>query len=151
MAHHTIIYGHICGAFGKTDDYYKLYELNKNIINSLPEIDDSGYPWINRSMFSIPNEQGLFRDQIITFGASYKTLEYKWHTWLEKFEEILKQLYWFNVTIHVEFEVLGNYTYEWEIDTDQIMQKWHKEKSEPIVSWKYQSNGPRAFTNQLYK
>jgi len=44
-------------------------------------------------MFSIPNEQGIFRNQIITFGATYKTLEYEWHLWIEKFEEILKRLF----------------------------------------------------------
>ena len=63
MAHHTIIYGRINGATWKTEDYYKLHQLNVEIINSLPH-DDSEFPWINRSMFSVPNEQGIFRDQV---------------------------------------------------------------------------------------
>lgn len=152
MAHHTIIYGHICGAFGRVgDDYYKLHELNKNIINSLPENDDSEYPWINRSMFSIPNKQGVFRDQVITFGASYKTLEYNWHIWLEKFETILKQLYWYDVTIHASFEVFGDYTYEWLIKVDQAHNNWFKEIPEPALNWEYESDGPRTFLDRLHK
>ena len=143
MAHHTIIYGRISGAFGKVEDYYKLHRLNAEVINSLP-IDDSEFPWINRSMFSIPNEQGTFRDQVITFGASYKTLEYEWHLWIEKFEEVLKRLFWFDVTIHAEFEVLGDYKYSWVVDINEI-DKWHKDYPETITEWKFESNGPRNF------
>ncbi|WP_299224164.1 hypothetical protein [uncultured Aquimarina sp.] len=147
MAHHTIIYGRISGATWKTEDYYKLHRLNVEIISSLPD-DDSEFPWINTSMFSIPNEQGIFRDQVITFGASYKTLEYDWHLWIEKFEEILKKLFWFDVTIHAEFEVMGDYKYDWLIDIDKI-DKWHKETPEPISQWKFKSDGPRTFENEL--
>ena len=108
------------------------------------------YPWINRSMFSIPNEQGAFRDQVITFGASYKTLEHEWHLWIKKFEIILKRLYWFDVTIHSEFEVMGDYKYDWLINTDQI-DKWHKDPPEPILDWNFESDGPRSFKNELKK
>lgn len=149
MAHNTIIYGRLSGATWKAEDYYKLHRLNAEVINSLPN-SDSQFPWINKSMFSIPNEQGTFRDQVITFGASYKTLEYKWHLWLEKFEEILKRLFWFDVTIYAEFEVMGDYKYDWLINIDQI-DKWHKEFPEPIVDWKFESNGPRTFKDKLKK
>ena len=149
MSHHTIIYGKIIGATWRTEDYYKLHRLNTEVINSLSE-SDSEFPWINRSMFSIPNEQGTFRDQVITFGASYKTLEYEWHLWIEKFEELLKQLFWFDVTIHAEFEVMGNYKYDWLIDINQ-RDKWCKEIPEPITDWKFESNGPRTFEKELRK
>ena len=112
MAHHTIIYGRICGAAWKTDDYYKLHRLNKETIARLPA-DDPEFPYINRSMFSIADKQGVFRDQVITFGASYKTLEYEWHDWIEKFESILRQLFWYDATIHAEFEVMGKYRFDW--------------------------------------
>lgn len=147
MAHHSIIYGRISGATWKTEDYYRLHRINLDVINSLSESDDE-FPWINRSMFSIPNEQGVFRDQVITFGASYKTLEYEWHLWLEKFEAILKQLYWFDVTIHAEFEVMGTYRYEWSVNLDH-MHKWHKETPETIQDWQFNSNGPRSFEDAL--
>lgn len=147
MAHHTIIYGRINGAYKLTrDNIFDLHNLNSNIINNLPENE----PYINRSMFSIPNKHGVFRDQIITFGASYKTFEYKWHIWLEKFEAILKQLYWYDVIIHADFEVFGQYTYEWSIDIDQVFEKWHKDDPELILDWEYKSDGPRSFLDKLY-
>ena len=149
MAHHTIIYGRISGASWKIEDYCKLHKLNIDVINSLPE-SDSEFPWINRSMFSIPNEQGTFRDQVITFGASYKTLEYEWHLWIEKFEELLKRLFWFDVTIHAEFEIMGNYKYDWFIKTD-LMDNWHNEPLIPINEWVFESNGPRTFEEGLKK
>jgi hypothetical protein len=146
MAHHSIIYGRINGATWKTKDYNKLHRLNLDVISSLPE-KDTEFPWINRSMFSVPNEQGTFRDQVITFGASYKTLETEWHLWIEKFESLIKRLYWFDITIHAEFEVMGDYKYDWLIDVNQ-MESWHKEYPKTILDWKFESNGPRSFMNE---
>ena len=76
MSHNTKVYGYINGATWKTEDFYRLHRLNTEIIASLPETDNN-FPYLNRSMFSIPDEQGVFRQQIITFGASYKTLEHE--------------------------------------------------------------------------
>lgn len=145
MAHHTIIYGRISGTTWKTEDYYKLHRLNKEIIDQLPE-NDSNFPWINRSMFSIPNEQGVFRDQVITFGASYKTLEHEWDLWINKFEELLKKLFWSDVSIHAEFEVMGNFQYNWLIDLNLIEENnWYEKKPKPITQWTFKSSGPRKF------
>lgn len=147
MAHHTSIYGRINGATWKTEDYYKLHRINAAIIQALPD-RDTEFPWINRSMFSIPNGQGTFREQIITFGASYKTLEYGWHLWIEKFEGLLKQLFWYDAIIHAEFEVMGSYQYNWEANLAH-MDHWHQEVPEPIKEWQFKSNGPRTFEDQL--
>ena len=116
MAHVTYIYGMIRGASWKTEDYYKLQRENQAVIKSIPEQDTDEWPWINRSMFSIPNDQGRFRDQIITIGGSYRSLEYGWSKWLEKFEKIISQMYWYYVVIRVDFEYTKEYTYEWYVD-----------------------------------
>ncbi len=147
MAHHTIIYGRINGATWKTEDFYKLHQLNLSVINSLSE-NDTYFPYINKSMFSIPDNQGTFRNQVITFGASYKSLEYEWHLWIKKFESILKRLFWFDVIIHAEFEMMGTYTYQWSVDNDQL-NNWYKKSPDPISEWNFESNGPRSFLNEL--
>ncbi len=149
MAHHTIIYGRINGATWKTQDYYKLHRLNAKVIDNLTEKDEE-FPWINKSMFSIPNEQGVFRDQIITFGASYKTLEYQWDLWLDKFEKILETLFWFDVSIHAEFEVMGDFQYDWFIDYAALGEEsWYGEEPKPIKKWHFESTGPRTFKDVL--
>lgn len=137
MSHYTIIYGRINGSTWRTDDYYKLHRFNKQIIESLP-LDEL---LINRSMFNIPNEQGIFRNQIITFGASYKTLEYEWNEWIEKFESLLRKLYWWDVVIHADFEVMGEYTYKWKVDTEQIKENWFQDNPLPINTWKFETDG----------
>jgi hypothetical protein len=144
MAHNTKVYGYINGATWKTEDFYRLHRLNTEIIASLPETDND-FPYLNRSMFSIPDEQGVFRQQIITFGASYKTLEHEWDLWLEKFENILKRLYWWDAKIHADFEIMGQYVYEWEIDFNEREQNWWAESPKPISKWAFNSNGPRKF------
>lgn len=141
MGHHTIIYGRINGATWKVEDHDKLQRLNTEVINRLPD-NDPGFPCINRSMFAIPNEQGTYRDQVITFGASYKTLEYEWHLWIEKFEALLQQLFWFDVTIHADFEMMGTFTYNWHVNHEIIPQHWHQGAPQPIVEWQFESTGP---------
>lgn len=147
MAHHSIIYGRIRGATWRTTDYYKLHRLNKERIEALPT-SDVDFPWINQSMFNVPNEQGVFRDQIITFGASYKTLEYEWHLWLEKFEEILGELYWFDASIHAQFEVMGRYEYHWSLEKEELFRCLGEEPM-PIKNWVFESTGPRSFEEML--
>ena len=43
---------------------------------------------------------------------------------------------------------MGNYKYDWWIDVDKI-DKWHKETPEPISQWKFESDGPRSFEDEL--
>lgn len=148
MSHHTIIYGRISGATWQPKDYYRLHRLNSEIIEALPE-NDLTFPPINRSMFSIPNAQGIFRDQVITFGASYKTLEYEWHEWIVKFENILRQLYWYDVELHAEFEVMGDFKYIWLIEAKSMAKFWAGEIPLPTTEWTFEGNGPRTFLNNL--
>jgi hypothetical protein len=147
MAHHSIIYGQITGPSWKTKDYYKLHRLNQEVIGALPKLDND-FPWINQSMFNIPNEQGVFRDQIITFGASYKTLEYEWHLWLEKFEAILQKLYWLNTNIYAKFEVMGSYEYHWSLSREE-QSRCLFDAPIPIENWIFESTGPRSFEEML--
>ena len=144
MSHHSIVYGRIIGPGWKTEDYNKLHRLNQEVIETLSD-NDKQYPWINQSMFNIPNEQGTFRDQVIAIGASYKNLEDDWQFWLMKFENILKALFWYDVVLHVEFEVLGSFQYEWIINNDFINSHWLVSHPKPITDWEFSGTGPRSF------
>jgi hypothetical protein len=93
-------------------------------------------------MFSIPNTQLIFRDPIIHFGASYKSMEYEWHEWIIKFEIILKQLYWYNVELVLESEIYGDYKYQWVFDPYKT--KINLDPPEPTSEWIFKG-GPRKF------
>lgn len=147
MAHHSIVHGRIKGPTWQTKDYYRLHGFNEKSLKELPELD-LDYPWINQSMFNIPNEQGVFRDQVITFGASYKNLEYDWHLWLEKFEDILRKFYWINVSIYVKFEIMGFYEYHWSLSNVEHARCLF-DKPTPIENWIFEGTGPRSFEEMI--
>jgi hypothetical protein len=147
MAHHSIVHGRIKGPNWQTKDYYRLHKINESRLGELPELD-LDYPWINQSMFNIPNEQGVFRDQVITFGASYKNLECDWHLWLEKFEAVLRKLYWIDVSIYVQFEVMGSYEYHWSLTNEEHARCLFDEPT-AIENWTFESTGPRSFEEML--
>lgn len=144
MGHITKVYGNIIGATWKTEDYHKLQRLNKTIISNLP-LDDNVYPWITRNMFLVPDpdKDKMYREQVIVFGASYKSVEDDWTQWLEKFESILIKLYWTSAIIHLETELMGKYTYEWTIKINQV-ENWFLEVPKPVQEWKFEG-GPRSF------
>jgi len=147
MGHISIVYGNIIGASWKTDDFHKLNRLNKSIILNLAESDEN-FPWITKHMFLVPDpdKHQMYRDQVIVFGASYKSVEHEWDVWLEKFERILKLLYWTSATIHLETELVGKHCYNWTMDIDQ-MDNLFLDNPKPISKWTFEG-GPRKFFNE---
>jgi hypothetical protein len=147
MGHISIVYGHIVGATWRSEDYHKLQRLNKNAISSLPTNDEI-FPWITRNMFLVPDPDidKMYRDQIIVFGASYKSVEHEWDKWLEKFENILKQLYWTSATIHLDTELVGTHTYEWVYDFSEI-DSLLSDNPMPITKWNFVGGQRKFFDN----
>jgi hypothetical protein len=142
MGHVSIVYGIIIGAPSKIPDYHKLQHLNNKVLASLPENDN--FPWVTKNMFHFQdpeNIEGTYREQIIAFAASYKEIEYEWEVWLEKFESVLKQLYWISAKIHLETDFRGSYVYEWVFDINQT-DNWTSDNPTPTSIWTFEG-GPR--------
>ena len=126
MAHETIIYGFIEGSTYKQNEYRRLQNLNKKVINHLPTEDE--YPSLSRSMFSypdIPATRGSFRSQVIHFGCSQNGLMFDdVEIWIDKFEKLLGRLYWFEAVAHMWTDYIdGCYTYWWKAD-DTIIESY---------------------------
>lgn len=145
MGHVSIVYGKIIGATWKHEDYHKLQRLNKVFIESLPE-NDNDFPWINKGMFLIPDPgiTSMYRDQVIVFGASYKSVEHEWSHWLEKFENILKNLFWINATIYLETELVGDHKYEWLMVMNHL-DNLLSDNPEPVTCWKFKGSSRKFF------
>jgi hypothetical protein len=144
MTQQTIIYGYIQGAEWMSSDVHKLHRLNREVIHSLPVKDR--FPHLTHDMFSIPGdspEQGTFRSQVIHFAASMKEAELQWKKWLEKFEDVLRRLYWFNAKVHLRADVIGDYDYEWTVEANQIVH-YLKDSPQPPTQWFF-DGGPRSF------
>lgn len=144
MTQQSIVYGFIQGAEWMHSDIRKLDRLNRQIIAALPEKDR--FPYLTRAMFAIPGdepEQGTYRSQIIHFAASMKEVEREWKKWLEKFEALLRKLYWFNAKVHLRAEVIGDFEYEWTVDANQIVH-FLQDAPKPPTNWFF-DGGPRSF------
>jgi hypothetical protein len=144
MAQHTIIYGYIQGAEWMSSDIHRLHRLNRETIAALPSRDT--FPDLSRGMFTVPDDAADpagARNQIIHFGAAIYEVELEWRKWLEKFESLLRKLYWFNAVVQLRTEMIGDHLYEWTVDANQIVH-FFNDPPRPATKW-YFDGGPRDF------
>jgi hypothetical protein len=144
MARQSIIYGYVQGAEWMSSDIHRLHRLNRETIAALPEKDT--FPELSRGMFAVPadaSDPSASRNQIIHFGASIYEVELEWRRWLEKFEALLRKLYWFNAVVHLRTEMIGDHEYDWTVDANQIV---HFFNDPPRAATKWFFDGsPRDF------
>jgi len=149
VAHETVVYGMIYAGEIDLGSEYEIdvnphHNLNRQVLASLPEKDD--FPALNRNMFAI-NDKGDSSTgiQLIHFAASYDTLEKNWHGWIEKFENLLKQLYWFSAVVHLESEMLdGEYQFQWMAKEEAVDKCLFGKELRPIDEWEFWGE-PRKF------
>lgn len=144
MDNESIVYGcikhlPISSADASASEALKSYAHNRRVIARLPGMDD-GWPFLCRDMFSVPGPDvftGQYQTQVIHFGMSYRAVEYEWEQWLQKFEALLKQMYWVSSVVHLETTFSGNHTFYWNsVDDDghepsdqplQVRCEWSRE------------------------
>jgi len=91
--------------------------VNSACLLDLPQSFDATSPFLCGDMFTLPGLDifsGSYHTQVIHFGASYRAVEYEWELWMQKFEDLLKQMYWVSATVHLETELSGKHTFNWE-------------------------------------
>ena len=112
----SIVYGCIKHLpFGSLEERRARCLHNRRVVRELPRAD--AWPFLCREMFAVPGDDlmsGTFQTQVIHFGMSYRAVEYEWDQWVRKFEELLKQMYWVNAVVHLETELAGHHTFQWE-------------------------------------
>ncbi|MDH4559218.1 hypothetical protein E8F11_29300 [Pseudomonas sp. BN417] len=115
MESESIVYGCIRDWPSLDDQEHRLRrDANRRVLDSLPS--GEAWPFLGREMFSCCEQpgEGLFRTQVIHFGASYPAVEYEWSLWVKAFEALLRQLYWSSAVVHLETELNGIHTFRWE-------------------------------------
>ena len=137
MSHISEIYGCIIGP-----DYYEqttlMWRRNADRINALADADD--WPPLTRDMFAVPEDEHNFNIQMIAFCASQNGV-HLWARWLEKFETLLKTLYWDEVNLHLRTEAWGTFHYVWTPLGHSLTGK----SPSPVTEWEFMG-GPRQFT-----
>lgn len=103
MGFQSIVYGRIV--------------INNNLLDARKIIDSLGNEeWMLRTeMFG----QGIsnstyYEDSVISFGATYKQIEYHWSEFILKFENLLRQFDFETAKIHLETEIMGTYNFFWK-------------------------------------
>ena len=117
---------------------------NLQTLSALPEEDT--WPFLSRSMFSSSTNsiQTTYRSQIIHFGASFKQIEGSWEAWLTKFEALLRNMYWYEVHLHLSSEAwnASSFHYVWKDEDEE--KAIYPNRADPVVRWTF-SGGPRTF------
>lgn len=115
----SIVYGIIKNVPPADLEAYKQSRTNQKAIQMLPSSLDFDFPLLCREMFSMSGGDsddifsGTYHTQIIHFAASYRAIEYEWESWIGKFEEVLRSMYWMSATVHLETELSGKHTFNW--------------------------------------
>jgi hypothetical protein len=141
MGHEATLYGVILAGDGSGGEGFhhirRLQLWNHAILNRLPSQDD--WPWLVRGMFNVPYERpvGLYRTQVITFGESLKDDPSDrgcWNEWLEKFETLLRRLYWWSAVVHLRTDFEGERVIQWTPTAEAVRLLWD-DPPQPICLW----------------
>lgn len=133
MGHEVIVFGCVEGA-----DPERLHALNAGVIAELPTEDE--WPWLVRGMFALPAgwPQGTYRSHVIHFGASLKDEPGNrscWDAWLEKFERLLRRLYWWSVAVHLRTEFEPDRVIRW-LPSEATIDGMAAEPPRTVQEWK---------------
>lgn len=114
MDQESIVYGCIKDNIYDDNDYARR-KRNRAAMLGLPKSED--WSWLSQEMFAIPRPEKTpdnYLTEVIHFGASYKAIEYEWSQWIKQFENLLDKMYWVSVVVHLETELTGTHTFNWE-------------------------------------
>lgn len=108
----SIVYGCIQDfPSGSKTEIVSRYNINLKAINELLPMEYS--PLICQEMFTCTNDP-ITNASIIHFGMIYHGIEYEWNGWLNAFEDLLQKMYWCSVIVHLQTELKGHHTFNWE-------------------------------------
>ena len=126
MGHVSLVYGYIYGLGEHA-------QANAERIAALPEHDSR--PYLTRDTFAVPRMDHSYWDQLITFGLVYNRAELRWEAWLDKFEALLRTMYWDEAHVYLQTELWGSYHYVWTPQSEATGDR-------PVQQWTF-SGGPR--------
>lgn len=72
--------------------------------------------FVEPAMFSLvnsPNTPDFYNEQILAFGASYKSIEYDWKAFMVVFEHILRNIDFVSAKLELETEINGHFQFFW--------------------------------------
>jgi hypothetical protein len=120
LSNRSPLQGYIIEFYNPYRDVCEKYHTeNMKILSNLPEDDE--FPALTKNMFMpsgiSESEGGSRSERAIFFGGYYNHILSSLPKWLDKFELLLKSLYWHSATIYIDGGWdCANYTLEYSID-----------------------------------
>src|SRR5262245_28120168 len=122
---------------------------NEAVLEALAQEDE--WPPLCQPMFSwAPADTPMitYRNRLIHLAASVKGLGRAARDWLDKFEALLRRLYWESAYVRCEFGLFGIQEFRW-----RPSEAWVKELCQarlgPIQDWTFESSLPASDLEQM--
>ena len=142
MGHRNTLSGHIQELWyvpGSDRSISRLWHQNRRVIRSLPP--DDQWPFLPRRMMATSPMWNIwqpgsttYRGPVIYFGGSFSSLFEDWSQWLDKFEALLRRLYWEHALVALETEWMGSHVCRWKAD----LSGFSAEHPTPITRWTFE-------------
>jgi hypothetical protein len=147
----TIFVGYIEEAWpGSSGDYQlqarktaveeEICRHNERVIDGLP-VEDA-FPALCRGMFGMDREKSAgisFRNRPIHFAASMKNADFCIRDWLDKFEGLLREMYWESAYVRIKGGYLGAYEFQWKPEREWV-EEMCKRELRKITAWEFKSS-----------
>lgn len=111
------------------------YDDCVEIISNLQ--DDTNYPFLRAEMFSVGSNQRpyYYEEQIISFGASYNSVEDDWDSFILKFENLLEKLDFDTAKLQLETEFYGTFHFFWLSKSDKSWEPKPEYMLHKSINW----------------
>jgi hypothetical protein len=131
------------------DAHRRIVHHNESVLEALPAEDT--WPPLCRPMFGwAPADAPMitYRNRLIHVAASLKDLDWYARDWLDKFESLLRRLYWESAYIRCEFGYLGPHEFRWR-PQESWVQELCQARLPAIQEWSFESTLPASELEQL--
>ena len=122
---------------------------NEAVLSALPLVD--AFPPLSRPMFAWPPADApdiVYRNRILHFAACVKNADFVARDWLDKFETLLRQLYWQSAYVRIQPTYMAALEFKWEVASpwcDELC----KGRLGPIGDWTFTSTIDAAELERL--
>ena len=123
---------------GLLDAAARVSRHNEAVLEALPARD--AWPPLCRPMFAWPpldDPMIAFRARLIHFAACQNQLDQDLRAWLDKFEGLLRRLYWEGAYVRVETAYIGAQEFRWR-PTGEWVSDLCKGVLRPITAWSFE-------------
>ncbi len=113
----------------------EIEQHNEATLNALPAPD--AWPPVSRDMFGwapYDSHMVVYKNRPIHFAASLKEVDWNLGDWIEKFERLLRTLYWEKALVHFEGAYGDEHTFVWHPKREWVS-RLCSGILEPISEW----------------